>query len=156
MDSDAISEVLGAILGFAITGFVVFMALVIFGVASDNAQEVSAVAEAVSIAESIDESLLSLVALEREAAVQSYQLDLQLPAKIQGNPYELAWDTDTLYLNVTNLDINVQYALELANVAEFLLISSESNHDGMIYYDASNYDNSLPPGPGNQIEITLL
>lgn len=127
MDSEsAVSEVFSAILAFSVTAFIVFVSLLIFDDANDQAERVSAAAEAVAIAETVDNAMMDFVPLLDSPNVATYAFNLQLPRTVQGNPYSVALDQDTFYVNVTNIGIVVVYPLRAADVPGLGLCNTQA------------------------------
>ncbi|MGB1698299.1 MAG: DUF7266 family protein [Thermoplasmatota archaeon] len=148
MDSEsAVSEVFSAILAFSITAFIVFVSLLVFDNANDQAERVSAAAEGVAIAETLDNALMDFVPLLDNPNVERYEFHLQLPRTVQGNPYSVAMDQDTFYLNVTNLGIVVVYPLRVADGTGLIPCNSsaEPQYARLVYEREPN----PPPVPAH-------
>lgn len=100
-DTDAVSEVVGFLLTFAIAVVLLVAALQTFSVVQDYSQDLAAGAIAEDIANRIVFAVLEATDVAQRLPGATYEAKVDLPTEIRGRPYRIEMTKTTVYVNET-------------------------------------------------------
>lgn len=132
-DDQAVSEVLGFVLSFALSAVFLMIALSSFYTARNNTEAVVSAVELRAIADRVASRVIEAGLIGQEFPNATYNVTVAIPTDLSGQPYYVVATATTVFVNATSGDISASAStLRLDAVTGFAVSGRAESSNGRV------------------------